>query len=422
MVDHKTKGVEKIQKEKGDSAKNPTKKPTKKKQKHFKAKRVGFTFSQCETSREDTLEALQKIYGDKLVRWLVAQETHSGGYGPVGAHHLHIFCEFTESIIHPVSTIAKAVGQHPNVQNLRSPASWIGYIIKEDQEFLCNFDPIEEGMAYSGKKDQLVLALYESGWSKSQIMARFKNKLWTENFMSWFRKIDEILELERLQDIEIRPGFKVKLTEKLAKDVLTPEEFKEFHSIPHLEVILKHLNLIFELGINQPPEQDHHVLLISGDTGVGKTRLLTRIEKVVPTYRFPLEHWHPRYQDGLFQLILWDEPKLRYAQLETYLMMFDGQPCDLPVKGSQVTRMDHQKIIMLSNRTLRGLLRGMLYRINLGVFKALQRRIEEVDVGDYPLHTLSTLIDRVYAEEIKKCNDRLLRRREQQSKRLEKKF
>lgn len=356
-----------------------------------KAKRLFITLSRCDIPREEYVAKMQSIFGARLRRWVCARERHTGDHGPAGSHHLHVFLEFNEGVRIPFKKL-RAGDAYPYVVRVKDPASCLGYLLKEDQNYVSNFDVVEEGMRhYPGSKKRLIETLMDQGWPRDRIITTFKDTVRSERNMEKILRMQGIVQdAERTCGIRAKKGL-LEITREMIVSSLEDHELAEFDGFQGYQTIIDHINDITRYGYHQPQHSDKRVLLMVGHTGIGKTRLLSRIEDVVPTYRFPLENWHPKYQDGLYRLILWDEPRWSIRHLQSYLLMFDGQPVDWPVKGSHVVREDHQKIIILSNNRLDEL-KAQMRGLRRQESAAIDRRVDEVNLEDRDLEIVHKIL------------------------------
>ena len=356
--------------------------------KRHRMKMCELTFARCEMKKEKALELLQEVFGERLRRYQIARETHKGEHGSEGSHHLHIFLEFDSVVELPLIKLSRLFGQHPHCARVRSPSSFLAYIAKEDFP-LGNFDLLEEAWNYTGSKRLLVKRLFEGGATFYEIFHRYSDQLWAEDFLKYFK-----MEL-RFKEARIRAERRAMrgiepITRSLIKQRLTPAELKRFDKFKGYSRLVKHINQINEYRFRQPHTFRQNCLIV-GKTGIGKSTLLRSIMKYVPTYEFPIDNWHPDYEDGVYTLILWDEPKITSGMVHTYLKILDGLTCNLPVKGSRAVRQDHQKIICLSNETLAEHSKK-LRSSSPEQKKAFERRLDEINFGIRKLNFLQKLI------------------------------
>ena len=112
-------------------------------------------------------------------------------------------------------------------------------------------------------------------------------------------------------------------------------------------------------GLSRPFKSKH--LLIVGSAGIGKTSLISEpnnkagripLEQIVSTYHMGMRHWFPKYQDGVYKLIFWNQMKLTSYSYDFLLKFLEGSPVDLPYHGGATKKADNQLIYMTSNLAL----------------------------------------------------------------------
>lgn len=155
-----------------------------------------------------------------------------------------------------------------------------------------------------------------------------------------------------------KPGFKL-ITRDLIQSRLSPQELHTYDSWSGYQTIVDHLNQVVVDGAKRPFKTRQ--LLVVGPAGVGKTSLVsepnnkagrTPIEQLVSTYHMGMRHWFPKYQDGVYRLILWNQMKLTSYAYDFLLKFLEGSPVDLPYHGGATKKADNQLVYMTSNLPL----------------------------------------------------------------------
>lgn len=349
----------------------------------FQGRLFGLTLPRSALTREDVVERLTACKGIELQNWVVVQETHQDG-----GRHLHAYVELRKAKELPLQRLRRSLGDALNVTYLRNQWKWLTYLLKEDTKPLASFDFMNALWKAPGSKSRLFKLLVDQDVSTDELITRHSTELWDENLVGLIRKVDLVRDVKRVYELRSKPGI-CTIDRALIEERLTPEELREFDSFDGYARLIGHLNDINKYRFHQP-HQPKQNLLVVGATLIGKSTLFRLIREYVPTYLFPLENWHPKYSDGVFKLILWDEPKLRPSLREAYLLMLDGIEVDLPVKGSQRVRSDHQKIVLLSNASLETLTRQARYPPEQ--VEAFQRRLDEINFESRSLDFLQKLI------------------------------
>jgi len=78
------------------------------------AKNIFLTYSQCEVAKEDLLEFLKDLIGDRIKWCVVAHELHQDG-----GHHLHVQLELERPLNIRNQDHFDCMGCHPNIQGTR---------------------------------------------------------------------------------------------------------------------------------------------------------------------------------------------------------------------------------------------------------------------------------------------------------------
>ena len=169
-----------------------------------------------------------------------------------------------------------------------------------------------------------------------------------------------------------RPGI-APITRDRVQACLTPEQLRVFDSWPGYSTIVGYLNQLPLWGCKRPFKSKQ--LLIVGAANTGKTSLINALQRYCAVYHMDVTNWFPRYTDGSYPLISWNQFKLKGGMDHTTLLKYlQGYPIDLQYKGGSALRRDNQLIIMTSNMTLhqhidvkfRDSLQRTLARANLG--------------------------------------------------------
>ena len=408
----------------------PKKKEKQEKKFECISKQFSITLPRCETTKERCKEVILHLMPE-VRRFIIAQETHSGKHGPANMHHLHLFLEFSRKTEFPAASFNAAMGvEGSDIQATKKAAEWIGYIIKEDHDPLTNIEDWKHAIwKYPGGKEKIFYSFLEAGWEPSFLVSEYKDYIHGSNFNEWIRRYTLIKEAEVKNLTAKKKGIK-KITGRIIDRALTKDEKLKFYSFEGYSRLVKHINEIQKYGFYMP-HADHMNLLITGDTGIGKSTLLQHLTDYIPTYIYPLDSWHPMYDDNLYSLISWDEPKFLENKMSFYLLFLNGRHLELPVKGTHVIRDNHQKIIMTSNKTIDELLHkgGIIARDSRGEYhyddqaNAFLRRIEILNFKNLDLLFFIKLIipeDKELALKKKKADKLLLKmiRENEQNKRI----
>ena len=150
--------------------------------------------------------------------------------------------------------------------------------------------------------------------------------------------------------LKSKKGFKY-IDRALIQSNLNSQQLKVYDSWPGYQKIVDKLNQIITYGCKRPFKSKQLFLVGLADTG--KTSLIRQIQKYCAVYHMDVSNWFPRYRDGIYSVIGWNQFKLKGGMSHTDLLKFlEGYPMDLQYKGGSALRQDNPLIIMTSNMTL----------------------------------------------------------------------
>lgn len=164
------------------------------------AKNLFLTYPKCDATREDMRDHLYKLldadYG--VVKYIVAKEKHQDG-----TDHLHCFVELNKKLNVQNASYFDYNGHHGNYQSSRSPFATAKYCIKDDKEYLANFQDLKElkgSKKVSGedngpsKRDMIAEELL-GGTSITDIIKKYPGELF--NIQKWQQALDYFHRLSR---------------------------------------------------------------------------------------------------------------------------------------------------------------------------------------------------------------------------------
>lgn len=196
-------------------------------------------------------------------------------------------------------------------------------------------------------------------------------------------------------------GFKF-IDKALIEANLNPQQQKVYYSWTGYQAIVDKLNQAMLYG-NQRPFKSKHLLIV-GAAGIGKTSLISEpyniagrmpLQHMLSTYHMGMRHWFPKYQDGVYKLILWNQMKLTSYSYDFLLKFLQGSPVDLPYHGGATKKADNQLIYMTSNLPLKRHIQIKFtnHEDRLAAAQNLSKRIEQIIVpAGYDLFLLQKLI------------------------------
>ena len=158
--------------------------------------------------------------------------------------------------------------------------------------------------------------------------------------------------------LKSKPGFRF-ISRELIQSQLSTQELQVYDSWKGYQTIIDHLNImITQKGSRQMKTPN---LLITGPPSIGKTSLFSNpnhrsdkrcVQDFCSVYPMGMAHWFPKYQSGVYHMILWNQAKLTSYSYDTILKFLEGSYLDLPNKGSVSRKVDNPLIVMTSNLTL----------------------------------------------------------------------
>ena len=201
--------------------------------------------------------------------------------------------------------------------------------------------------------------------------------------------------------LKAKPGFKY-IDRALIQARLSDKELLTYDSWSGYQTIVDYLNQIVTYGNRRPFKTKH--LLVVGPAHIGKTSLVSEpnndagrvpLEQLVPTYHMGMRHWFPKYQDGTYRLILWNQVKLTSYAYDFLLKFLEGSPVDLAYHGGATKKADNQLIYMTSNLSLERHIAHKFWNLEdrQAARQNLSKRIQQVIVPEgYELFILQKLL------------------------------
>lgn len=312
--------------------------------------------------------------------------------------HLHIYIEFEERReISP--NHFDFLGKHGNLQRVKSEIATLQYMQKEN-DIIASFDVIERFIAkaktaYDIKKIIFDLIVFRD-WQPSQINNKFGNRVTQINILQLFKiakqaKIDlaEQSKFEWMKSNRIR-----KITREIIEKRLTPDELGLFNSFPIYQELIDVVNRLLVKG-NAHDHKQCTIALV-GKPSIGKSTFANQLAKHFSTYFFPLDNWHQgEYINGIYELWIWHEWDFRIISKSDFLLLTEGEKCDLRVKFAKTVKTDRPLLILTSNQKFEDQCKAKFVRkldLQSSCIEALKVRIQEFDFGSLPLHFLTKLL------------------------------
>lgn len=330
-----------------DSSQSSTPKPAAAKPKakprpwRLQAKRLYLTYPQCATTKEEVLSSLQDRFGDQLKWYIICEEQHLDG-----TPHLHLALELNDTYSsrrpNDLDSLVKSPGlpngKHGNYQAMKNMKKCVEYVSKAG-----NF--ISHGLNLDALKAKK-RSRNESPAVDEILAGKTPRDILQSDPQTYFFQRGKILDF--YADVQLLNASKRELPEVVNFKVtcnLTADE----SSRQSLEQWLNS-NLLPDARKARKFRQPH--LYLCGPPGIGKTTLLNKISEVLRIYQPPAEKWYDEYDDGLFDLIYFDEFKGTKPIGEMNLLT-DGYPTPLIRRGKNpVLKKDILPVMIASNYLL----------------------------------------------------------------------
>ena len=359
----------------------------------------------------------------KPIHWSIAWETHPAS----GLPHLDILLVFEKNIT-PVLTAFDYL-----IKDLKIAQLDVGDQVGVGHVWVTPYSPKKLNKAilqYGFKEDPLPIT--NLTLQNQQQLVRV-NKLKTDpyrylelqmlkdplhfNLQQYVRKHDLAKDISnwssiktKLKDMQLaaanlllktKPGFAY-IDRTLIQSKLSPQQLLIYDSWPGYQTIVDYLNQIPLYGCKRPFKTKH--LLVVGPAGIGKTSLVSEpnnianrkpIQHYLATYHMGMRHWFPKYQDGVYKLILWNQMKLTSYAYDFLLKFLEGSPVDLPYHGGATKKADNQLVYMTSNLSLERHIKIKFWNEEdrIAARQNLSKRLQQVVVPEgYNLFLLQKLL------------------------------
>lgn len=288
---------------------------------------------------------------------MVSQEIST--IDPEKGVHFHVYVRYPKSknLINP--RIWDIDGFHPNIQGTKSVENYLEYMQKEDP------NPISFGELTPPPTPREIMnnvQLFRAHFRRLRDANPFsfnisewisKNEwdlLAKGGYLQWIREHDYMQEVHAsiLLKAKVRPM-------KLLPESRFSKLMKQWDGFNYL---FEYINEI----ISRPNTDESNMwikkrkhLFLVGEPDTGKTTLVDILREFFPVYPFgAADKWWPKYTIFTYSIIEWGEFSLTSQAMPfgELLKLLGGEQMNLPVKGSNVFKMDRQAFILSSNRTL----------------------------------------------------------------------
>ena len=352
------------------------------------AKKVFLTIPHFEAV-EESYKILELKSKELLIeKFAVVLETHTND--PNKSKHLHVFVQFTKRREIGLKFF-DFLGKHGKLERVRSSEAVLQYINKEN---VCkaSFDVWRDLLESSKTFTNTVRRMMIAGWSEGDLLRVYgaqlaSNKPWQAAIRLGHKAV--IAE----QAMLVRPTKRMrKITRELIEKKLTNEELTAFDSNQHFSMFVNYVNKILQYGNQQLHKQC--CLSLVGEPSIGKSTVVNELKKFFNTYVFPLDGWHTQYDNGVYEIILWNEWDIKLISKSDLLLFTEGEIVDLKVKYTKAVKTDRPMIILTANDTYQDQARkryGYDPDWCAKIIRALDVRFVELNFNSQPIWFLTKL-------------------------------
>lgn len=373
---------------------NPTEKKTiikaVKKRIVINATSLNLTLSQSSyKSSEDVIKLLVDNEGDHLRDYACVKESHKDNTGI----HYHVYIRWTKmrelSLKH-----FNYLGKGIHVEKTKNREFLLAYMTKEAQP-VANFDFWSDLL---NSKDTfprtLVRMVVDYGFELADIQLRYRAQIANKPWISVSKFAQEVNSTMKEARIVYHPlRF---IDQSMISTRLTKTQKKLFDSNPCYQDLIDAINEIKPFG-NDHPLKSCCVSLV-GEPSIGKTTFLQALSHFYRTYHFPVDGWHfKHYKNAYYSIWIWEEWSLDVIPFEELLLLTEGLPVDLRIKGSKTQKLDRPMLFLSNNETFDNKIQRKYKHIYSASFislriKALQTRIKELNFGSNSVFWLINLL------------------------------
>lgn len=310
-----------------------------------KSKQFLLTIAQNGTPLEELRSALEVRMGPLLRFAVISSELHSDG-----SPHRHLYLQFQE--VHRVNKsthfdfLTQDI-QHVNIQKVgktfKDQVKACRYVMKDKEFVLLNITQaeldVELELKSSGTKDRPI-AKIAAALSAGETVSSVSKSFPTETMMH-LKKLMEFQNWIRSEQLKTKTLTFVRMQ---IKDV------PEFCTRPQDRAKLEEICAWFNTNIyNRSRPIRSPQLWLWGPPSIGKSTLISHLEKCLKVYHVPAEDWDCGYEKGLDLAIL--DEFTGYKTLYWMNRFLDGSSMPLKKKGvaSNFIKDDNIPVLVMSN-------------------------------------------------------------------------
>ena len=346
---------------------------------------------------QESYELLELKANELLIeKFAVVLETHTND--PNKGKHLHVFVTFYKR--RGISfKFFDFLGKHGKLEKVRHISAVLQYMNKEN---VCkaNFDVWVSLLENPSTFSSTIVRMMLLGWSELELINKYTMILANK---PWSTAIAYAKKAVAADKAALRTTERMRqITREIIEARLSPEELTVFDSDHQFATFVDIVNKILRYGNMQLHKQC--CLSIVGEPSIGKSTVVNELKKFFKTYIFPLDGWHTQYDNGIYEIILWNEWDIKLLSRSDLLLFTEGEIVDLRVKYTKAVKEDRPMIILTSNQTyLDQVNRRYAYDDDLRKIcqKAISVRFVELNFGSTEIWFLKKLFVSVTSDIIR---------------------
>ena len=365
----------------------PADKPSRNRSLWLQGKRFFLTIPHFD-KLEEVFKMLELTSEEHFIgKFAVVLETHTADSNK--GKHIHVFVEFTKKRGIGLKFF-DFLGKHGNLQIVRNIEAVLQYMNKEN---VCkaNFDVWVELLENTQTFSNTVRRMMIAGWSEGELIREYGTQLASKPWSTAIRFGHKAVLAEDALKARLTVRMR-QITREIIEARLSPEELKVFDSDHQFAIFVDYVNKILRYGNQQLHKQC--CLSLVGKPSIGKSTVVNELKKFFNTYVFPLDGWHTQYDNGVYEIILWNEWDIKLLSKSDLLLFTEGEIVDLKVKYTKAVKKDRPMIIFTSNETYQNQARkryGYDRDWCASITSALDVRFKELNFGNTTIWFLTKL-------------------------------
>ena len=321
---------------------------------NLKCKNYYLTYPKCLVTKEQLLQNVMDMWGNRLKFVVICTEQHQDG-----SDHLHAVLSFHKQTRTSFKTLTGLTGKYGNYQPVRKMMDVMKYITK-DGDYISHGVNVDQFLSLMKEKKSTAIAfMCQDGKTLQEI-----NEVAPGFLMMHLDKVKAYLKLQQQfqqQDCKLAPGT---------------IQFFSSSPDPAVQALKKwlDLNILAHTRDFKQPQLYLHSVPNKGKT----TLIMNMIKAGIRVYFMPYEDFYCTYADDCYDVIVLDEFKgqKRIQDLNQWL---DGSQFPVRRKGAPpLIKKDNLPMIILSNYPL-----AECYKVPYERLAPLETRLEQIEVDTF---------------------------------------